>query len=133
MSISLWGTEFFVNSTREGDQTFPAVQAFANGGFVSVWEDRGAATTELRGHDTIYLDNAAFKKLGKGSFTKPGKLNTAFFKISDKARDKNDYVIYDRKKGVLWYDADGSGKGAAVEISTLSKKLKMSVLDFFVI
>lgn len=83
--------------------------------------------------DTIYLDNSVFKKLGKGSFTKPGKLNKAFFKISDKARDKNDYVVYDKKKGVLWYDADGSGKGAAVEISTLSKKLKMSALDFFVI
>ncbi|KAB0264848.1 calcium-binding protein [Microvirga brassicacearum] len=83
--------------------------------------------------DTIYLDNSVFKKLGKGSFTKPGKLNKAFFKISDKARDKNDYVVYDKKKGVLWYDADGSGQGAAVEISTLSKKLKMSALDFFVI
>ncbi len=44
----------------------------------------------------------------------PGKLNKAFFKKSDKARDKNDHLVYD-KKGILWYDADGSGNGAAVQ------------------
>ena len=50
-----------------------------------------------------------------------------------KAKDKNDYVIYNNKKGVLSYDADGSGKGKAVEIATLSKNLKMTYKDFFVI
>jgi Ca2+-binding RTX toxin-like protein len=83
--------------------------------------------------DTIYLDNVVFKKLGKGSISKPGKLNKAFFKIGDKARDKNDYIVYDSKKGVLWYDSDGSGAGAAVQITTLSKKIKLSALDFFVV
>ena len=69
----------------------------------------------------------------KGRWRSPGKLNKAFFKIGAKAGDGNDYVLYDRTKGILWYDADGSGKGAAVQIATLSKKLKMSALDFFVI
>ncbi|MBZ6076892.1 calcium-binding protein [Microvirga puerhi] len=83
--------------------------------------------------DTLWLDNAVFKKLGKGSEAKPGKLNKAFFTIGDKAKDKNDYLIYDTKKGVLSYDADGSGKGKAVEITTLKKGLKMTYLDFMVI
>ncbi|MCB8819118.1 hypothetical protein [Microvirga rosea] len=83
--------------------------------------------------DTIWLDNAIFKKLGKGSELKPGKLNKAFFSIGDHAKDKNDYLIYDNKKGVLFYDADGSGAGKAMEIATLSKKLKMTYKDFFVI
>ena len=83
--------------------------------------------------DTIWLDNAVFTKLGKGSVTKPGKLNKAFFTIGDKAKDKNDYLIYNSKTGVLFYDADGSGSKAAVAIATLKKGLKLTYADFFVI
>lgn len=75
-----------------------------------------------------------FTKLGKkGTEANPAKLKKAFFTIGDKAKDKNDYVIYDNKKGKLFYDADGSGKAKQVEIATLSKKLKMTEKDFFVI
>jgi Ca2+-binding RTX toxin-like protein len=64
--------------------------------------------------DKIFLDNAVFKKLGKlGTFDAPAKLDVSMFKAG-KAKDKNDYLVY--KSGVLYYDADGSGKGAAVEI-----------------
>ncbi|WP_114185221.1 calcium-binding protein [Microvirga aerophila] len=84
--------------------------------------------------DSVYLDNAIFKKLGgKGSEFAPAKINKAFFKIADSAKDRNDYVVYDNKKGVLYYDADGSGGGKAVEIATLKKNLKMSASDLFVI
>ncbi|MCB8819731.1 cadherin domain-containing protein [Microvirga rosea] len=83
--------------------------------------------------DTLWLDNAIFKKLGKGSEASPGKLNKGFFTIGTQAKDKNDFLIYDDKKGVLFYDADGSGAGKAIEIATLSKKLKMTADDFKII
>ncbi|MCG7392165.1 cadherin domain-containing protein [Microvirga sp. ACRRW] len=84
--------------------------------------------------DTIWLDNAIFKKLGKaGSVNAPAALNKDFFRVGDKAKDKNDYIVYDKKKGILYYDADGSGKGKAVEIAKLSKNLKMTFADFFVV
>jgi Ca2+-binding RTX toxin-like protein len=83
--------------------------------------------------DSIHLDNAVFKKLGKGSESKPGKLSKAFFTVDNKAKDANDYVIYDKKKGVLLYDADGSEAGAAVQFATISKNLKFGAGDFFVI
>ncbi|QFU17413.1 calcium-binding protein [Microvirga thermotolerans] len=83
--------------------------------------------------DTIWLDNAVFRKLGKGTEAKPGKLNKGFFTIGSKAKDKNDFLVYDSKKGVLFYDLDGSGKGKAVEIASLKKGLKMTELDFFVV
>ncbi|MBB3021153.1 Ca2+-binding RTX toxin-like protein [Microvirga lupini] len=84
--------------------------------------------------DSIYLDNAMFSKLGKkGSLSSPAKLNKDFFVTGSKAKDKNDYLVYDSKKGVLSYDADGSGKGKAVEIATLSNKAKLTDADFFVI
>jgi Ca2+-binding RTX toxin-like protein len=84
-------------------------------------------------YDTIWLNNAVFKKLGKGTELKPGKLNKEFFIIDTKAREKDDYLIYNKKAGILYYDADGSGGGAAIAITYLSKKLKMTSADFFVI
>ncbi|NBJ13032.1 calcium-binding protein [Microvirga arsenatis] len=85
--------------------------------------------------DLIYLDNRIFTKLGKkGSETFPAGLSAQFFTVGEKAKDRNDYVIHDRKNGLLLYDADGSGTGhKAVEIATLSKNLTISASDFFVI
>jgi len=85
--------------------------------------------------DTMALDNRYFKALGrKGSLTKPGKLNLKFLWKGAKAHDANDHVIYNPKNGALYYDADGTGKVAAVKIGVLAKGLKtMSYKDFFVI
>ena len=83
--------------------------------------------------DGFHLDNAIFKKLGSGSEAKPKQLSKSFFTIGDKAKDKNDYIVYNLKTGVLSYDADGSGKGKAVEFAQLSRNLKMNEKDFFVI
>ncbi|WP_319004800.1 calcium-binding protein [Microvirga lenta] len=84
--------------------------------------------------DSIYLENKYFKKLGKkGSESKPAKLKRDFFKVGTKALDKNDHLVYNKKKGILYYDADGSGRSKAVEIAKLDKNLKMSYKDFFVI
>jgi Ca2+-binding RTX toxin-like protein len=83
--------------------------------------------------DTVWLDNAIFKKLGSGSEASPKKLSGNFFNIGTKADDRNDYLIYNNKNGFLYYDADGSGSGKAVLIATLSKNLKMTVNDFYVI
>ena len=35
--------------------------------------------------------------------------------MGEKARDADDFVIYSKTKGILYYDADGSGSGKAVE------------------
>ena len=83
--------------------------------------------------DTIWLDNAVFKKLGKGSLTKKGKLDKEFFVIDTKARERDDYLIYNKKTGVLSYDADGSGSKKAVEIATLTKNLKLTSADFLIV
>ena len=83
--------------------------------------------------DTIWLDNAIFKKLGLGSAASPKKLSSSFFTIGSAAKDSNDYLIYNNTKGALYYDADGSGSGKAVLVATLSKNLKMTNLDFFIV
>jgi Ca2+-binding RTX toxin-like protein len=84
--------------------------------------------------DSLWLDNAIFTKLGKaGSAAKPALLNKGYFAL-DKAKDGNDYLVYNRNTGVLSYDADGSGaKVKAVEIALLKKGLALTDKDFFVI
>jgi Ca2+-binding RTX toxin-like protein len=84
--------------------------------------------------DTVWLDNAIFTKLGStGSEASPKLLSSSNFTIGPKAKDKTDYVVYDNANGYLYYDADGSGSGKAVLIATLSKNLKMTSGDFYVI
>ncbi len=83
--------------------------------------------------DTIWLDNKIFKKLGKGTEANPGKLNKSFFVVGDKAKDKDDTLIYNKKTGVLSYDADGSGKGQAVEFAQFSKNPALKSTDFLII
>ena len=56
----------------------------------------------------------------------------AFFKGSA-AHDASDRIIYNSATGVLLFDADGSGAGAAVRFATLAKGLAMTSADFLVI
>ena len=75
-----------------------------------------------------------FTKLGKaGTKDKPAQLKKNYFTVGDKAKDANDYIVYDKKKGVVFYDADGSDAGKAVEIASLRIKASLTYKDFFVI
>ncbi|HZH09676.1 MAG TPA: calcium-binding protein [Microvirga sp.] len=78
--------------------------------------------------DTILLENAVFTKL-----TKTGTLNKEFFAFGTAAKDGNDYILYDKGTGYLRYDADGSGKGAAVVFGKLAAGLTLTNADFYVI
>jgi VCBS repeat-containing protein len=84
-------------------------------------------------NDSFLLDNAVFKKLGSGTLSNPTQLDAEFFTIGTKARERDDYLIYNKKTGVLSYDADGSGSRNAVEFAQLSKNLKLTYKDFFII
>ncbi len=66
--------------------------------------------------DTIKLENGIFKAL-----TTVGVLNAANFvkEAGAVAHDANDFVVYDTTSGALFYDADGSGTGAAVQIALI--------------
>lgn len=85
--------------------------------------------------DAVHLENAIFKKLGnKGSEMKPAQLSKAAFWIGNKAHDANDRIIYDKKKGALLYDEDGTGSKAAIQIAILDRNIKkISEKDFFII
>jgi len=84
--------------------------------------------------DTIQIDNKYFTKVGsKGTPTKPVKLDSKMFWTGTKAHDEDDRIIYDKKSGALYYDADGTGKAAAVKFAQLKKGLALTDKDFYVI
>ncbi|MGO4705783.1 M10 family metallopeptidase C-terminal domain-containing protein [Microvirga sp. 2MCAF38] len=83
--------------------------------------------------DSIWLENAIFRAVGKGSSSKPLVLSKSAFCVGTKAHDDTDRIIYNNKKGYLYYDADGSGEGAAVLFAILPKNLKLTYKDFYVI
>ncbi|MCR6498512.1 M10 family metallopeptidase C-terminal domain-containing protein [Shinella sp. CPCC 101442] len=78
--------------------------------------------------DTIWLDDDVFTKAGK-----VGDLATAAFHAGAKAHDASDRIIYDKVSGELFYDLDGDGSAAAVQIAFLGKGLTLTASDFDII
>jgi Ca2+-binding RTX toxin-like protein len=81
--------------------------------------------------DQIQLANIIFNQLITGG------LNADNFRASTDgtAADADDYVLYNTTTGVLSYDTDGNGAGAAVEIATVgvSTHPTLTSADFIVI
>lgn len=78
--------------------------------------------------DTVHLVKSFFSKISK-----KGVLAKSAFWQGDKAHDATDRVIYNKKTGALFYDQDGNGAKAAVQFATVSKNLKMTAHDFYVL
>ena len=77
--------------------------------------------------DTIALDRNAFTGLTAGA------LNPNAFVIGAAAQDTDDRILYDQATGRLFFDADGSGVGAAVQFATLTGAPLITASDFTVI
>lgn len=79
--------------------------------------------------DTIQLENGVFAAL-----TTTGALSTSMFKnLALGTVDSTDRIIHDGRTGALYYDADGSGAGAAVQFATLNGNPVITAADFVVI
>jgi Ca2+-binding RTX toxin-like protein len=77
--------------------------------------------------DTFHLENAIFRKLPAGA------LGVNFFHLGTAAADADDFIVYNKAKGALFYDADGNGAGAAVPFATLVNHAALAASDFVVI
>ncbi|MET0529177.1 MAG: calcium-binding protein [Microvirga sp.] len=78
--------------------------------------------------DTLCLSKLIFKKIAK-----KGDLSKAAFYTGPKAHDANDRIIYNKKTGVVSYDADGNGGVDAIKFAKIDAGLKMAADNFFVI
>ena len=79
--------------------------------------------------DTFHLENAIFTKLGAGVHV----LNPAFFRAGPKALDANDFIVYNKATGGLFYDINGSGAGGTIPFAVLTNKPVLAANDFVVI
>jgi Ca2+-binding RTX toxin-like protein len=85
--------------------------------------------------DTFRLSKSLFPALTQAANT---TLIGAAFWSGTSAHDADDRIIYNPTSGALWYDADGIGAGAAVQIATLTGLVAttsnpFSQLDFMVV
>ena len=73
------------------------------------------------GEDEIWLDDAIFSALG-GAVTADNFLSVTKLKDATVQLTSTDgYLIYENSTGKLYYDADGSGSGKAIQFATLAK------------
>lgn len=80
--------------------------------------------------DLILLDSLIFTDLDA-----EGMLSFGAFQSNrtGAAQDLDDRVIYNTRDGMLYYDADGSGAGEAVQFARLSAGLDLEAANFYVI
>ena len=78
--------------------------------------------------DTFRLENAIFTRLGAGVHA----LNPLFFKAGA-ATDANDYILYNKASGALFYDVNGNGAGGAIQFALLTNHPTLTAADFYVI
>ncbi|MFY9292187.1 MAG: calcium-binding protein [Methylorubrum rhodinum] len=81
--------------------------------------------------DTIRLAKSIFAAIAPGPLADGAFKNVAL--ISNAKLDANDRILYKQSTGELFYDADGSGKAAAVKFAVLDNKASLTHDDFFVV
>jgi Ca2+-binding RTX toxin-like protein len=111
------GPDRFVFDVAPGAQNADVIGRFTNeADFIS-------------GTDKIVLDAEAHMNLGaEGNFAAD---DARFFAGAgaSSGQDASDRVIYDTNSGELWYDADGSGAGAAQLIATIQGAPPLAATD----
>jgi VCBS repeat-containing protein len=79
------------------------------------------------GSDKIALDHSIFDQLATGA------VPASVFHVGPAATNEDQRIIYDNSTGNLYYDADGSGSGAAILFATLDHHPVVTASDFTVI
>jgi Ca2+-binding RTX toxin-like protein len=103
------GADFFAFTTALGAGNVDAIADFA------------------AGTDKIRLDDSVFTALV------PGALGANAFVVGSAAADASDRIVYNQATGQLFYDADGSGAGAAFLFATLGPGVSLGAGDFQII
>ena len=61
-----------------------------------------------------------------------GNLGSAQFIKGTTATTADQRIVYDSNTGKLYYDADGSGSGNAVQIALIGNKAALGATDFII-
>jgi Ca2+-binding RTX toxin-like protein len=129
---------------REGNDTIgggAGIDTMLGGTGNDVFEFRqaaGAANADrvndfASGVDRLHLDNAVMAALGADGAFASGDARFWAAAGANAGHDANDRVVYNTSTGQLWYDADGSGGGAAQLVATLQVGATVAATDISVI
>lgn len=90
---------------------------------------------KVSGSDKIVLDDDIFTALGAVGTTSGVALKAGTFQLGTAANDAGDRIIYDQTSGKLYYDADGTGASAQVQIALIgtTAHATLAASDFLVI
>lgn len=86
----------------------------------------------VSGTDTLAID-LAHDYLYRVAGAAPGASVDSWFAYGKKALTADDHFIYDKANGNLWYDADGSGVGAAIRIAILTGAPELHAADIVLV
>ncbi len=105
-----------------GADTFIFNDAVTSG--IDTIKDFAPTEDKIQLERSIFTSLAGMKSLASASFTanKEGI-----------AMDGDDFLIYNTSTGALYYDADGSGEGAAVQFAQLDNKAAVTANDFILV
>ncbi|WP_421854409.1 beta strand repeat-containing protein [Novosphingobium sp.] len=107
------GTDTFVfDSAPNAATNFDTLQDFTSG------------TDKLSFSRAVYTGFAATGAMGVDAFWSGAGVNAA--------HDATDRFIYNTTTGVLWYDADGTGSTAAVQVALLTGAPALAYTDFLI-
>jgi serralysin len=100
-------------------------------------KDAFAFGTPWEGVDTIKDfkvadDDFIIYRTGFGAGLAAGYITADQFRIGSSAQDASDRFIYNKSTGAVFFDADGIGGAAQVQIAKLSTGLALTNQDFFV-
>jgi len=108
------------------------------GADVFIFREMGSANADrisdwASGSDKVQLDDSAFTAIGAlGNFA-AGDARFWAAAGATSGHDANDRVVYNTSTGSLYYDADGSGSGAAQLIATFAGNPAVAATDIAVI
>jgi Ca2+-binding RTX toxin-like protein len=103
-----------------------------------VWNDSGNNTRDTvtdfaSGMDELLFDNAAMTALGANGAWAAGDGRFWAAAGATGGHDADDRLVYNTSNGNLYYDADGSGAGAAQVVATFQGGVSISASDITVI
>jgi hypothetical protein len=89
---------------------------------------KGVDTLDWANGERLHFDSDVFKKPNK-----LGKLKKKFFEKGKEADDGNDYFVFNKQKGLLYYDSNADGAGKMKLIAKLDKGSDLDAGEIFLI
>lgn len=119
-----------------GNDTLTSGAGFNKFKFNNRYEGVDTITDFASYNDDIQLVQSGFQVqsfFGTTFNLSTGTIAASQFRLGSSAQDHNDYFIYNRSNGALYFDSNGSRSGGQTQIATLSNRASLSASDISIV